>query len=103
MKDGFTRVAAVTPKIKVADVDYNSDVICAYMERIAREKIKVAVFPELCLTGYSCQDLFLQDSLLEAAEKALLKIAEVSEKIDGLFFIGLPFAVDGKLRRRGCV
>ena len=97
MKDGFIRVAAVTPKIKVADVDYNRNIIYAYMERLAREKIKVAVFPELCLTGYSCQDLFLQDNLLESAKEALLRIAGRSEKIDGLFFIGLPLAVDGKL------
>ena len=97
MKDGFIRVAAVTPEVKVADVDYNGQTVCSYMEQIAREKIKVAVFPELCLTGYSCQDLFLQDNLLEAAKDALLNIAKTGEKIDGLFFIGLPLAVDGKL------
>lgn len=97
MKDGFIKVAAVTPEVKVADVDYNGQTVCSYMEQIAREKIKVAVFPELCLTGYSCQDLFLQDSLSETAEKALLTVAKKSEKIDGLFFIGLPLAVDGKL------
>lgn len=97
MKDGFIRIATVTPTVKVADVDYNCKIICSYMEQIAREKIKIAVFPELCLTGYSCQDLFLQDSLLETAQKALLILAKKSETIDSLFFVGLPLAADGKL------
>lgn len=97
MKHGFVKVATVTPKIKVADIDYNCQLICSYMESAASEKIKVTVFPELCITGYTCQDLFLQDVLLERAKEGLRKIMEKSASIDGLFFVGLPLEHQGKL------
>ena len=97
MQHGFIKAAAITPELKVADTDYNCDVICRYMAEAAEKKIKVAVFPELCITGYTCQDLFLQDELLESAKQALLRIAEYSSALEGLFFVGLPFAIDGKL------
>lgn len=71
MKDGFVKVAAITPEMKVADVDYNCEIICSYMKKAVEEGIKVAVFPELSITGYTCQDLFLQDRLLESAKKCL--------------------------------
>ena len=61
MKNGFIKVAAVTPDIRVADVEYNVEQICNKMDETAANGAKVIVFPELCLTGYTCQDLFLQD------------------------------------------
>lgn len=97
MKDGYIKAAAITPELRVADVDYNTEIICAYMKEAAERKIKVVVFPELCITGYTCLDLFLQDSLLEAAKAALLQITEFSKYLDGLFFVGLPLAVNAKL------
>ena len=97
MKHGFIKCAAITPKLKVADVDYNCRVICDYMDEVAEKRIKIAVFPELCITGYSCQDLFLQDRLLEKAKEALERIAEHSKTLEGLFFVGLPLAINARL------
>ena len=97
LRDGFIKVAAITPEIKVADVEYNCESICSYMKRTEEEGIKVSVFPELCITGYSCQDLFWQDRLLEVAENALLKITEYSRYLEGIYFVGLPLSVNGKL------
>lgn len=97
MKHGFIKVAAITPDLRVADIDYNCTTICNYMEKAAREQIKIAVFPELCLTGYTCQDLFLQDILLENAKSALLHIVRHSKGLNCIFFIGLPMEIDGKL------
>ena len=97
MKDGFIKVAAVTPKIRVADTTYNGELIRELMEETVEKGAKVVVFPELCITGYTCGDLFWQDKLIKSAEEELLKIAEASEQLDGIFFVGLPFAVGGKL------
>ncbi len=97
MKDGFIKVAAITPNVKVADVDYNCQEIVKKIEEAAEKDVKVMVFPELCITGYTCQDLFLQDALLEAAKCGLSKIKNYSKNIDGIIFVGLPFDVNGKL------
>ena len=61
MEQGFVKVAAVTPKIKVADTKYNGEVICAEIKKAAEQGAKVIVLPELCITGYTCSDLFLQE------------------------------------------
>ena len=68
MRDGFVKVAAVTPKIRVADTKYNAKVICDGIKEAAEQGAKVIVFPELCITGYTCEDLFLQETLLAGAE-----------------------------------
>ena len=75
MKHGFVKVAAATPDIRVADVEYNTEQICRLIDETAEEEAKVVVFPELCITGYTCGDLFTQDLLLENAKKGLQKIA----------------------------
>lgn len=103
MKQGFVKVAAVTPKIKVADTAYNGKLIRSYMEECAKEGAKIVVFPELCITGYTCQDLFLQEKLLQGAEEELLQIAECSVAIDGIFFVGLPYEINGKLYNMAAV
>ena len=82
MKDGFIKVAAVTPKIRVADTTYNGELIRELMEETVEKGAKVVVFPELCITGYTCGDLFWQDKLIKSAEEELLKIAEASEQLD---------------------
>lgn len=97
MKDGFIKTAVVTPKIKVADVSHNGDEIRGWMDLTSKAGAKVVVFPELCITGYTCQDLFLQEILLEKAKEELLLIAKHSKELDGIFFVGLPLAINGKL------
>lgn len=97
MKDGFVKVAAVTPDVRVADVKYNTERICEKIRECAKENAKVIVFPELCVTGYSCGDLFLQDLLLDRAKKGLRKIAKCTKGVDAIVFVGLPVACGGKL------
>ena len=97
MKHGFIRVAAITPELRVADITYNSQIILEAMEIAAKTGVKIAVFPELCITGYTCQDLFLQDELLVSSKRALEQLVKHSEGLDCLYFIGLPLAIDGKL------
>ena len=94
MRHGFVKVAAVTTDIKVADVAYNTEQI---LKKIDEVEAKVIVFPELCITGYTCSDLFLQDVLLRDAKKALLQIAEATKEKDALVFVGAPITVDGEL------
>ena len=69
MKHGFVKVAAVTPKIKVADPAYNAQAVCEKLKFAYEKDAKIIVFPELCLTGYTCNDLFLQELLLEEANR----------------------------------
>ncbi|WP_294238370.1 NAD(+) synthase [Pseudobutyrivibrio sp.] len=97
MKDGFVKVAAITPNVKVADVDYNCQEIVKRIQEAAQKDAKVMVFPELSITGYTCQDLFLQDALLEAAKSGLKTIKNYSRNIDGIIFVGLPLDFNGKL------
>lgn len=97
MKHGFVKAAAVTPKIKVADPEYNAGEIIRCMEEAFAEGAKIIVFPELCLTGYTCGDLFLQELLLRSAEEQLKHIAEKTEGHDALVFVGLPLRKDHKL------
>lgn len=97
MKHGFIKVAAATPDIRVADVEYNKDRICAAIREACNESAKIIVFPELCVTGYTCGDLFTQDILLKAAKGALLEIAAFTKDRDALVFVGVPLSVGGKL------
>lgn len=97
MNHGFVKVAAVTPDIRVADVAYNKQEICRLIDETVNEGAKVIVFPELCLTGYTCGDLFLQDVLLKESQRALREIAEYTAGKDALVFVGAPVVVSGKL------
>ncbi len=97
MEQGFIKVAAVTPKIKVADTKYNTQSICEKLQEAYVSGAKIIVFPELCITGYTCGDLFLQRLLLEEAKQALLTIAAATEGWDALVIVGLPIERDGKL------
>ena len=90
MKQGFVKVAAATPAIRVADPVYNAQVICAQAKEAAEHGAKIVVFPELCITGYTCQDLFLQNLLLKEAREALLRIAEHTRGLGALILVGLP-------------
>lgn len=97
MRDGFVKVAAVTPKIRVADTVYNEKVICDGIKAASEQGAKVIVLPELCITGYTCSDLFLQEKLLSGAMQALLGIAAFTENLDAIVFVGLPLSYRGKL------
>lgn len=97
MRQGFIKVAAVTPKIKVADPVYNGTVICEEMEKAWENGAKIIVFPELCLTGYTCGDLFLQQLLLEESSRQLFKVADATRGKDAVVMVGLPLERDGKL------
>ncbi len=97
MNQGFIRVSASTPKIRVADPDHNREQILELMKEGASRKVKIMVFPELCLTGYTCNDLFLQNTLLDKAREALGYLVDASAKMDMLVFVGLPWMHAGKL------
>ncbi|MDY5869088.1 MAG: nitrilase-related carbon-nitrogen hydrolase, partial [Lachnospiraceae bacterium] len=97
MKQGFVKVAAVTPKIKVADTVYNAQQICAGIDEAASKGAKIIVFPELCLSGYTCSDLFLQERLLTSCREQLKLIADHTQGKDSLVFVGLPLEREGKL------
>ena len=96
-KQGFVRVGAIVPKLKVADVEFNCNEIIKQIEIASNNKIQIAVFPELCVTGYTCQDLFEQDTLLEYAEKALNKILDYTNKLDIICIIGMPIKSENQL------
>ena len=90
MKDGFISVAAGTPKIRVADCRYNAEQIFTLMREADKQGVKVLALPELCLTGYTCGDLFLQDTLLRGAEEGLQTILEATRNLDIVTALGLP-------------
>lgn len=97
MKHGYIRVAAATPDVKVADPRFNRENIVRLIREGVERKTKIMVFPELCLTAYTCGDLFGQDALLAGAKEELKVIAKVTEGSDILVFVGLPWERDGKL------
>ena len=97
MKDGFIRVAAATPKIKVADPEYNAQQIIELINQGYGRGVKLMVFPELCLTAYTCGDLFYQSSLLLKAREELARIISATKDRDILVFVGLPWEREDKL------
>ncbi len=97
MEQGFIRMAAATPKIKVADPAWNRERIEEIIKEGESRKAKVMVFPELCLTGYTCADLFSQTVLLEEARKQLMILAARTAQADMICFVGLPWEHNGKL------
>ena len=97
MKHGFIKIGAATPKIKVADCSYNAEEIKKQLAQAREEKAKVVVFPELCITGYTCEDLFMQETLLAGAREALMALLDFSRDMDMIFFVGLPMEHHGKL------
>ena len=90
MRDGFIKVAAGTPEIRVADCAYNAQQCIVLMEQAREQGVKVLCLPELVLTGATCGDLFFQETLLDGAERALEQVLEASAEADMLITIGLP-------------
>ena len=99
MRDGFVKVAAGTPEIRVADCRYNAEQIFTLMREADKQGVRVLALPELCLTGYTCGDLFIQDTLLKGAEEGLATVLEATKNLDMLTALGLPVKNpwDGKL------
>lgn len=97
MNHGFVRVCAATPKIQVADPEFNGNEILKLMEEGRDHHAFLMVFPELCLTGYTCNDLFWHAPLLEKAKETLKKLVDASADFPMLLFVGLPWEYQGKL------
>lgn len=97
MKDGFVRVAAVTPEVKVADPAYNAEKVTQGIDAAAARGAKIIVFPEMVISGYTCGDLLLQHSLIDACKKELKGVAEYTKDLDVLVFVGLPYYFRDKL------
>ena len=103
MKDNFIKVAAVTPDIRVGDTEFNTQSIICNIKEAAKKGVKLAVFPELCITGYTCGDLFLQDTLLKGALDGLEEICKVSKDFDMVVIVGLPFMYKCRLYNTAAV
>ena len=97
MKDGFLKAAALSPALRVADCAYNTQQIITQLKDAAARGVKLAVFPEFCLTGYTCGDLFLQHTLQQGALTGLQSILDASRELDVVALVGLPLLVRGKL------
>ena len=97
IRDGFIRVAASTPEVKVADVEYNREQVCEQIEEGRKKGASIMVFPELVLTGYTCGELFIQKSLLAKAKEELRKLIAFTAGDSMLVFVGLPWEYNNKL------
>ena len=97
MRDGFIRCAAASPALRVADCAYNAEQILAAMRKAADGGVQLLCLPELCLTGYTCGDLFLQQPLLRGAEEGLRAVLAASEGLNLVALVGLPVQAGGQL------
>lgn len=103
MRDGFFRIAAATPVIRVADCRFNAASVIALLKEAEQKQVGAVVFPELCLTGYTCGDLFRDSTLLQGAEAALLEVLEQTRSMNVIAVIGLPVAVNAELYNSAAV
>ena len=97
MKHGFITVAAAIPAVRVADCKYNVEQIMLQMSEAEAQDVEIMVFPEFCITGYSCQDLFREQLLIEKAENGLMHLLDYSRQMDVIAIVGLPIIVNGLL------
>ena len=97
MKDGFVSVACGTPKLRLADCNYNAEQTFTMMRKAEKAGAKVLVLPELGLTGYSCGDLFYQDTLLRSAEEALSTVLTATRNLEVVTAVGMPLQINNKL------
>ena len=93
MEHGFIKVAAAVPSVRVADCKYNVEQIEELIALAEGKGVEIIVFPELCITGYTCQDLFSQQLLQEASESAVLLLLDFTRQLDIISIVGLPIAV----------
>lgn len=97
MKYGFVKVAAAIPSLKIADCKFNALQICNLIKEAANKEVEVMVFPELCITGYSCGDLFGQTTLLDASIEALKFLLEQTADLDTISILGMPLEYNSTL------
>ena len=97
MKNGFLKVAVTTPDLRVADCEYNKNQMVEKVKKMAGEKVSLVCFPEFSLTGYTCGDLFLHDTLVEGAKNALAAYCEETKSYEIVSVVGLPLDHNGKL------
>ena len=97
MKYGFLTVAAAIPSVRVADLHYNLEEIKRLIDEAERQHVEVVVFPELSLTGYTCQDLFRQRTLIDGTEQAVLSLLEFTMRKDVIAIVGAPVEVGNLL------
>ncbi len=97
MKHGFLKVAAVTPEIRVANCEHNANSAIEVITKAAKQDAQVISLPELCITGYTCGDLFFQSALRKGALDGVYKVASATKNIDAVIFIGAPFEYNGEL------
>ena len=94
---GFVRVGAVVPEMKVADVEFNTEEIIKQIQIAEEKQIQIVAFPELCITGYTCQDLFHQDVLLNKSEEAIQRIKQSTENLNVIALVGMPIRRDNQI------
>ena len=97
MKYGLIKVAAAVPAVKVADIDYNVREIESMIAQAEGQGVEIIVFPELSVTGYSCQDLFREQLLIDKAEEGLMQLLDFTRKLDIICIVGLPIQVGALL------
>ncbi len=97
MKYGFARVGAASPELRVADCAFNTKKIIEIIKAAEEQSVEFLVFPELCLTGYSCGDIFRQDTLLNGARQGLLTVLDATKENPAIIIVGLPLAIKGRL------
>ena len=97
MKHGFLKVACATPNIRVADCTYNVNELISIAKEANDQRVKVLVFPELCITSYSCADMFFSNVLLDSSHKALAHYIEQTKEYDMLSIVGLPMFYENKI------
>lgn len=97
MKDGFLKAAVSTPELRVADCQFNKEQLVKKAKEMEQKGVKLLAFPELALTGYTCSDLFLQDTLLSGAEQALLDYVSETKELDLVSIVGMPLEHKGSL------
>ncbi len=96
-KYGFVRVGAAVPEIKISNVSFNIKEIKKYMDEAYKKGVEITVFPELSITGYTCADLFQNELLLDQAEEGLIELKKYTEKLKGVFIVGLPIRCNNQL------
>jgi NAD+ synthase (glutamine-hydrolysing) len=94
-KYGFYRIGAVSPELRIADTEFNSDIICEILQKFG--KCDLYVFPELSITGYSCQDLFFQRNLIDGVHSAIKKICVLSQQTNTTLIVGAPLISENRL------
>jgi NAD+ synthase (glutamine-hydrolysing) len=97
MNYGFVKVAAAIPRVRVADCKFNAEQIVNLMAKAGDRQVQIAGFPELCITGYTCGDLFSRQLLLDSAESALLRILSDTRQLNTVAILGMPVPVHSSL------